>query len=77
MLYSVKYRFSGQWFWRTMKNVKGDGIIEGGNSRFFILADETRIEIPVSCEFCFSSKRFEVIKSNMENQVGQTIPVAS
>jgi hypothetical protein len=76
MFYSVKYRYPKEWFWKTLKNVKGDGILEvGGNARFFILADETRVELPVICEFRFSPKRFEMIKRNMEAQVGQAIPV--
>jgi hypothetical protein len=77
MLYSVKYKKPGDWFFRTIKNVKGDGISEGSSrSRYFILHDETRIELPCSCHFIFSKGRFELIKSMMEQQAGQAIPVA-
>lgn len=75
MLYSVKYRYPGQWFYRTLKDIKADGILEGGaQSRFFINKDEERIELPTVCEFIFNRKRFEVIKASMEASVGQSIP---
>ncbi len=77
MLYSVKYKKPGSLFFRTIKNVKGDGICDGMQSRFFILSDETRIELPCSCHFIFSSERFIAIKNLMEQQAGQTIPVKS
>lgn len=73
MFYNVKYKKINQWFWRTLKNVKGDGVVEGLNARYFILLDETRVEIPSSCVFEFSQRRFDVIKSTMEKEVGQPI----
>lgn len=77
MKYSVKYKKSGQWFFRTIKNIKGDGICEGGaGSRFFILEDETRIELPCSCHFIFSKDRFNFIKAMIESQAGQSIPIS-
>jgi hypothetical protein len=77
MLYSVKYKKPGSLFFSSLKNVKGDGVCEGAQSRFFILSDETRIELPCSCQFIFSSQRFLVIKNMLDQQAGQTIPVKS
>ena len=69
--YTVKFKNK---FWHTLKKVKGDGILENGLSRFFILEDETRIEIP--CQgiiFKFSKERYYGIKERMENESGQDI----
>ena len=74
MTYTVKYKLSNQWFWRTIKRAKGDGILEHNLSRFIILEDESRIEIPVTAQFKFCSKRFLSIKKQMESEAGQTIP---
>jgi hypothetical protein len=77
MTYTVKYRTKNQWFWRTLKNVKGDlvGTDIPGDQRVFILEDETRVEVPgVGTEFIFSPGRFLLIKQNMEEEAGQKIP---
>lgn len=77
MLYSVKYKKAGQMFFRKIKYIKGDGICEGGTgSRYFILQDETRVELPCSCHFIFSKERFDAIRTMMEQQAGQSIPIA-
>lgn len=73
MTYTVKYMLPGQWFWRTIKRVKADGILENGAARFFQRDDETRIEIPVKARFFFSKERFLAIKKNMESESGQQI----
>ena len=73
MTYTVKYKLPGQLFWRTIKRVKGDGILENRAARFFQLDDETRIEIPVQARFIFGKERFLAIKKNMENESGQQI----
>lgn len=75
MLYSVRYKLPGQWFFRTIKNVKGDGIMPEARNRWLILSDETRIEIPCSAVFKFSVERFMLIQSNMEKEAGQKIPI--
>lgn len=74
MTYKVKYKKQNQLFYRTLKKVKGDGITEF-SYRFFILDDETRIEIPLGYLFRFGKERFMVIKQNMEQESGQKIPV--
>lgn len=81
MFYSVRYRLKDSWFWKTLKQVKGDGFLEMQNgrvmehARFFILMDETRVEVPSNAEFIFSKERFMSIKSQKEQEVGQPIPV--
>lgn len=71
MLYTVKYKVG--FFWRTIRKVKGDGLVENGKARFFIREDETRIEIPITAQFIFSKERFLSIKKNMEKEAGQKI----
>jgi hypothetical protein len=75
MFYDVKYKLIGQFFFRSLKKVKGDGINDVGQSRWFILADETRVEIPCSAQFIFSTDRFEVIRKGMEKEAGQKLPI--
>ena len=76
MIYTVKYRKVGSFFWKKLKNVKGDGVVEvGGNARWFILADESRVELPLTeMEFYFPPERFLLIKKQMEQEAGQAIP---
>ena len=76
MLYSVKYRKTDSFFWRKIKNIKGDGFFENTKQRFFTLDDESMIEIPINdMIFKFDRNRFLDIKQNMENQAGQTLPL--
>ena len=81
MMYSVKYKKIGSWFYKKLANIKGDGLMfrdAGIPYRFFIINDETRIEIPMNdMIFVFSKERFITIKTQMESQVGQKIPVNS
>lgn len=74
-MYSVRYKLSRSFFFKTLKNVKGDGIIPESGNRFFILLDETRIEIPRESIVIFSSDRFIFIRKEMEKEIGQPIPV--
>lgn len=59
-------------FWRTINNVRGDGLMENGN-RYFILDDESRVEVPTTAVFWFSKERFISIKKNMEKEAGQPV----
>jgi len=78
MEYTAKYKlFYGRkysLFWRKLKRVKGDGLLESGTHRFFLLHDETRIEIPATAIFKFCPKRWLSIKMKMESEAGQAIP---
>lgn len=78
MTYTVKFKTEKNWFWRTLKKVKGDGIMPDSTvaTRFFILEDESRIEIPIAGTiFNFSNERFLMIKQNMEREANQDIKV--
>lgn len=71
MTYTVKYK---RWFfWRTLKGVRGDGLVENNKARFFVLDDESRVEVPVSAVFWFSKERYISIKKKMESEAGQPI----
>ncbi len=73
-MYTVTYKRSGSLFSTKLKRVKGDGIVETNLSRYFILEDESRIEIPINNYiFKFSSGRFVDIKKNIEQEIGQPI----
>lgn len=75
MEYDVKYKSCHQWFWRKLKRVKADGIVENSGNRFFILYNEERVELPSSYEFRFAKERFNLILANMEKETGQKLPV--
>jgi hypothetical protein len=76
MTYTVKYKRFNQWFWRTIKDVKGDSLEETMQMRVFILKDETRIEIPFQgTSFEFSNERFIVIQQNMKKETGVAVDV--
>ncbi len=78
MTYTVKYRKTGAFFWRTIKNVKGDSV---GNPqefaaavRILILEDDSRVELPLEkFEFKYCPKRHKLIVQNMEAQSGQKL----
>jgi hypothetical protein len=69
--YKVKYRQPGQWFWRTIKNVKGDGV--EGLFRFFYTEDDVLIYVSCNAEVVFGKERQAVILSKMSREVGQPI----
>lgn len=69
--YTVKYRLHGRRFFKTLKNVVGDGI--ENNFRFFSLDDETLIHVPWDTEVHFSPERAVAIRDKMSKQAGQPI----
>ncbi len=79
--YTVKYRKIGSFIWRTIRNVKGDGYCERsadgvyfGPYRYFILADESTVDIPMNgLEFKMSKERHGLIKDQMSEEAGQNI----
>jgi len=78
MTYTVKYKTKRQFFWRKLKKVRGDGLMTDSPvpTRFFILENESRVEIPVEGTiFYFSSERFLIIKKSMEMEANQEIRV--
>jgi hypothetical protein len=82
MFYEVKVKRPGGIFWRRFKRVKGDLAYESRNGtplpvRVLILADETRVEIPMSWIIVFSPARFVATHREIEREAGQKIPLAS
>jgi hypothetical protein len=76
ILYTVKYRLPGQWFWRKIKNVKGDSSIpELTNTnhpyRIILKADGGRFEIPWTAEFVFSKEREASIAASIRREAGR------
>lgn len=74
MIYEVKFKKIYWPFWSTLKRVKGDGFVDNKEIRFFLLEDESRIE--VHCKdmiFKFNEKRFYSIKKKMEIEAGQPL----
>ena len=69
--YTVKFKRQGSWTFETLKDVKEDGINEGAQSRFFILQDDSRVELPVSCYFVFSKERYELITQLRHKEASQ------
>jgi len=66
--YEVSYKKIGCFRrWHKLKEVKGDGLLENGLARFFILENEARVEIPVkNVMFKFSKERFYAVKKAVE-----------
>ena len=59
---------------QKLKKVKADGIMTDANNlvRYFILNDDSRIEIPIAeAVFVFSRERFLTIKENMNKEMGK------
>ena len=92
MTYTVHYKKVGTLFWKRIKRVKGDGIIDSSDgfmgvspgttiptfisrtkntARWFVLDDETRIEVPAhNVIFRFSKERFHLIKESVGKESG-------
>ena len=88
--YTVYYKRTNSLFWKKLKKVKGDSFIEGGsislgphnenvpppskNIRYFILEDETRIEIDMHCMVIkFSKDRNTSIMERIAENSGQEV----
>jgi len=71
MKYTVKYRQKGQWFWRTIKGVTGDGVET--IFRFFTLEDDSMIYIGVDAEVKFDKGRAESILKSMSKEAGTAV----
>jgi hypothetical protein len=66
-MYNIKYkRFL---FWKTIRNVVADGYIDDREVRYFILEDNSIIEISTrGTMFEFPPERSEVIKKNKQEK---------
>lgn len=74
MNYKVKYKSKNSLFWTTLKEVRGDGVMQDSPIafRYFILADESRVEVPMDGTiFTFSKERHFLIKENMNKEMGK------
>ena len=61
--YKVYYRPVGSRFWRCLKDILEDGIIDGTEIRFFVNRKDERIELPCAAiELKFSPERVEAIE---------------
>jgi hypothetical protein len=61
--YQVKYRPHRSFFWRRIKNVLEDGLIEDTNVRFFINDKQERIELALEgIHLVFSAERVDAIE---------------
>lgn len=69
--YTVKYRQPGQIFWRTVKNVKGDGV--EGMFRFFSTEDDRIIYVSCNAEVIFPAERQALITQKMSREIGQPV----
>lgn len=75
-MFNVKYRKRGQWFWRSIKNVKGDmnQSVCGQAHLMFIFSDESFHLVPIEgTEFKFNKDRHYLILKRMEAEAGQKI----
>lgn len=75
-IYSVEYKQPGDFFWKELPGIKGDGIMfaESGQvvpMRYFILVDETRVEIPMTMMFRFDPGRFRAIENSVRKESGR------
>lgn len=71
-IYIVKYRQPGQFFWRTLKNVRGDGL-ERDQFRWFITNDDEFYYVSLDAEVYFEGKRQEIINKQMNKETGQQV----
>ena len=74
--YTVHYRQPGQWFWRKVKNVVGDGIYaDQANTiplgyRFLVCEDDTQICISLGAEVRYSPDRAKKTLDDMSKEAG-------
>jgi hypothetical protein len=76
ILYTVFYKEPGIGRrWKRLDKVKGDGVLEVNSHRFFILEDESRIELPLSYCFKFGKERFYSIKDRFNQEARQDVRI--
>jgi len=77
ILYTVKYRKSGAFLWRTIRRVKGDAFIPNTFIMQIIREDESLTEINIADhEVKYSKERFYSIKERMSQEAGQSVQTA-
>jgi hypothetical protein len=76
-MYTVKIKRPSGLFWKTLKNVTGDSIIETGTGvalpvRVFFFSDESRLEVPMTYLIRFSPERAASIRKSISKETGGT-----
>ena len=75
-LYTVKYKNENQWFWRTIRRVKGDVCDDKNFWKIIITEDESQYHFPIATTmFQYSKDRFYSIKEKMDEDAGQVVPI--
>jgi hypothetical protein len=69
--YTVKYRQPGQFFWRKIRGVKGDGV--EGLFRFFHTEEDQIIYISCNAEVIFPKERQTIITNKLSKEAGQPL----
>lgn len=69
--YTAKYRVPGQFFWRKIKGVIGDGIDK--HFRYIVLQDDSILYLPISSEVFFSKERVVAITDKLSKEAGQRV----
>lgn len=72
--YNVKYRQPGQWLWRKLKDVRGDGVED--SFRYFLQQDDTLTYVSLDAEVKFGQERAQVIARKMSKEIGQPVQLA-
>jgi hypothetical protein len=72
--YTIKYRQPGQWFWRTIKNVKGEGF--QGGFWFVLCEDDSMHYFSGNAEIYFPPERNAILALKESRKTGQQIPRA-
>lgn len=68
MKYTIKFKSKTSLFWRKIDNVVADGFLPNNSTRYFIVDDDTRYEIPGDFIFWFSKERHLLIKEKMREE---------
>ena len=69
--YTVKYRQPGQWLWRRVKGVRGDGV--EGMFRYFHTDDDAILYVSAQAEVLFPPQRQQVITKQMSKHAGTPV----
>lgn len=70
--YTVRYRQPGQWLWRRVRRVRGDGI-EAGQFRWLAMEDDSLLYLSLQAEVYFPPERQEIITRKMSREAGQPV----
>ena len=74
MLYKIRYRRKGQWFWRNLKDVKGHNVVEDKLEVFFndgitLIPKWSELDFKLGSDFILKQKE------DLEKEAGQTVNI--